>query len=309
MHTQTKGFFSKKSLSILIVSTLICAFISQPVFATPADDLASLSKEQESLDAELSKLAEDIHEVQAEKETCAAELKKAQSVVDNHYASMKERIRYMYEEGDIGMLNIMFSSDSMADFINNVYYVSTINDYDRKMLDEYEAAKLTVTKKQDELAAREQELKELQDDRLAKQEELADEIAQALADMAAAQGVQATVTAAADGTYTLSTAAGDFTWNGSVLTRAGGVNWGPTGKETYYNMNMSGVIQIMRAMGNNDQYWVRSDGVKMLGDYVIVGANLSNHPRGSIVETSLGKGIVCDTGYVSGDHLDIATSW
>ena len=44
----------------------------------------------------------------------------------------------------------------------------------------------------------------------------------------------------------------------------------------------------------------------------MVAANLNVHPRGSIVETSLGLGIVCDTGgFASGNatQLDIAVSW
>lgn len=101
-------------------------------------------------------------------------------------------------------------------------------------------------------------------------------------------------------------------WNGSILTRSAGVNYGPSGKETYYNLNMSGVVKIMRNIGNNDEYWVRDDGCKMLGNYIMVAANLGVHPRGSLVETSLGTGIVCDTGsFASGNstQLDIATTW
>ena len=99
------------------------------------------------------------------------------------------------------------------------------------------------------------------------------------------------------------------TWTGSKLTRAGGVNQGPTGKETYYNLNMAGVVSIMRNMGNNDAYWVREDGVKMLGDYVMVAADLQEHPRGSVVESSLGQAIVVDTGYLEKDQLDVAVAW
>lgn len=101
-------------------------------------------------------------------------------------------------------------------------------------------------------------------------------------------------------------------WTGSVLTASAGVNMGPSGKETYYNLDMTGVISIMRGIGNNDAYWVREDGVKMLGDYVMVAANLQVHPRGSLVATSLGTGIVCDTGgFASGNpnQLDIAVAW
>ena len=101
-------------------------------------------------------------------------------------------------------------------------------------------------------------------------------------------------------------------WNGSKLTKSKGVNYGPSGKETYYNLNMSGVVKIMRNMGNTDEYWVRDDGCKMLGDYIMVAANLSVHPRGSLVETSLGTGIVCDTGGFAKNNpyqLDIAVNW
>lgn len=96
------------------------------------------------------------------------------------------------------------------------------------------------------------------------------------------------------------------------LTASKGVNYGPSGKETYYNLNMSGVVDIMQSMGYNAQYWVREDGVKMYGDYVMVAADLNTHPRGSLVESSLGTAIVVDTGGFAASNpnqLDIATAW
>lgn len=96
------------------------------------------------------------------------------------------------------------------------------------------------------------------------------------------------------------------------LTASKGVNYGPTGKETYYNLNMSGVVDIMKSMGYDEQYWVREDGVKMYGDYVMVAADLNTYPRGSLVESSLGTAIVVDTGSFAASNpnqLDIATEW
>ncbi len=104
-------------------------------------------------------------------------------------------------------------------------------------------------------------------------------------------------------------------YSGPVLTRSAGVVYGPSGKETYYNLDMSGVISIMRGMGfdeNSYPYWVRSDGCKMLGDYIMCAANLNVHPRGTTVESSLGTCLVCDTGgfaYSNPNQLDIATNW
>ena len=101
-------------------------------------------------------------------------------------------------------------------------------------------------------------------------------------------------------------------WKGPVLTRSRGTITGPSGKETYYNLNMDGVVSIMRGMGNDDEYWVRDDGCKMLGDYIMVAADLDLRPRGSLVDTSLGKGIVCDTGSFANSNpyqIDIAVTW
>ena len=103
------------------------------------------------------------------------------------------------------------------------------------------------------------------------------------------------------------------TYKGPVLNRTDGVNYGPNGKETYYNLNMQGVVARMHRLGYTGNYWIRQDGVKMFGDYVMVAANLKKFPRGSIVDTSLGKGIVVDTGgFVyngSGVVFDIAVNW
>lgn len=102
------------------------------------------------------------------------------------------------------------------------------------------------------------------------------------------------------------------TWDGPVLDPFAGTVMGPSGKETYYNMDMSGVIEIMRSMGNTDEYHVSENGCKMLGDYIMCAANLDVHPRGSLVQSSLGMCIVCDTGgFAEYDpyQLDIAVTW
>lgn len=104
-------------------------------------------------------------------------------------------------------------------------------------------------------------------------------------------------------------------WEGPTLTKAKGCIMGPSGRETYYNLNMKNCIKKMRQLGFTQRaypYWIREDGAKMLGPYVMIAANWSIRPLGSIVETSLGWGIVVDTGtfvetYPEG--IDIAVDW
>lgn len=92
--------------------------------------------------------------------------------------------------------------------------------------------------------------------------------------------------------------------NSGVLTPSKGVNWFNGHKETYYNLDMSRVIANAQAMGIQGTYWVREDGVKMYGNYVIVAAQMA---KGTIIETSLGTAIVLD--YCPAGTIDVAVLW
>ena len=106
-------------------------------------------------------------------------------------------------------------------------------------------------------------------------------------------------------------------YTGQVLTPQAGrvTTLDGRGTESYYNLDMSGVVAIMRQQGYSEAeypYWVRSDGCKMLGGYVMCAANFSVYPRGSVVQLTLGQGLVCDTGgFAANDPygFDIAVAW
>ena len=81
-------------------------------------------------------------------------------------------------------------------------------------------------------------------------------------------------------------------------------------RETWYNLDMSRVVaNTDKAMGMSGLYNVRSDGAKCYGPFVIVAADLNLHPRYSLVETSLGTGVVLDAHTTDRDVIDIATDW
>ena len=97
-----------------------------------------------------------------------------------------------------------------------------------------------------------------------------------------------------------------------VLTKSSGVNWFDGHKETYYNLPMKKVVSNAQKKGIEGEYWEREDGAKMLGDYIMIAADQSIHPYGSIVPTSLGDGIVVDTGtfiQTNPQQIDIAVTW
>ena len=101
----------------------------------------------------------------------------------------------------------------------------------------------------------------------------------------------------------------------NTLNRTRGVAYFDGHRETWSNLDMSVVVQYarQRIAGYSDaEYWIREDGCKMLGPYIMVAAHQGIYPYGSLVETSLGTGIVVDTGtfkYSNPFQIDIATDW
>ena len=95
------------------------------------------------------------------------------------------------------------------------------------------------------------------------------------------------------------------------LTRELGRVRGCQEVETWYNLPMDKVVQTMRDRGYTEAdypYYIREDGAKMLGDFIIVAADFNQYRRGSIVMTTLGQAIVCDTGEDL-EGFDIAVEW
>lgn len=106
-----------------------------------------------------------------------------------------------------------------------------------------------------------------------------------------------------------------FVWDGPVLTKRSGTVMGPSGKETYYNLPMQGVVNRMRRLGYDEEnwpYWIRNDGAKMLGNYILCAASFDIRPIGTILDTSRGKAIVADTGSFARSNktqIDLAMQW
>lgn len=60
---------------------------------------------------------------------------------------MKKRIQYLYENGNPSYLELLLTSESMADFLNKSSYAEQMTAYDRNMLEEYIAQKQAVEEK------------------------------------------------------------------------------------------------------------------------------------------------------------------
>lgn len=77
---------------------------------------------------------------------------------DNQYATMKARIKYMYENGDTSFMELLTGSDSLEDLLNQVEYRSQIAAYDDNLLKRYEESCAEVQAKEEAYELRRVEL-------------------------------------------------------------------------------------------------------------------------------------------------------
>ena len=198
----------KRLMSALAVLALLAA-VAEPVCATTISELqqekkeneeqlkninqqisgyvgaqADIGEEIEELDAEIVGLLTDINLIEEaiknkeeEIEVTQADYEAAVAVKDEQYESMKIRIKFMYEQGEISYLQLFTESLNVSDMVNKAEYVEKLYEYDRKRLEEYQATVEEVAALQDKLEEEKSELQtsmyELEDEQAYMEEVLA----------------------------------------------------------------------------------------------------------------------------------------
>ena len=129
------------------------------------DAQEGVEEEISDLDAEMVALLTDINLIQeaiAEKEEDIANTQvaydEAVAEKDEQYESMKVRIKFMYEKGDQSYLQLFLGAQSMSDMMNKAHYIEQLYEYDRTLLEQYEATVQQVAQLQDRLEEEKSEL-------------------------------------------------------------------------------------------------------------------------------------------------------
>ena len=177
----------KKMISFLLTLTMVSGMFVQ-TYATEIDDTKKKAEELEnkkkaaeneksSLADQLKKLAEEMEKTKKKISTKETEISDkedelilAKADEDDQYESMKKRIRYMYENGNTGFVEILCSSKTISEFLNNAEYISTISGYDRNMLVEFQKVVTNVENQEAALQKEYEELQTMQDDLITKQD-------------------------------------------------------------------------------------------------------------------------------------------
>lgn len=120
--------------------------------------IVQLDKEANALQTKIQDLKKDIEAKEAEVDAAEEELAEAQAIADKQYEDMKKRIQYLYENGTPSYLELLLTSDSMADFLNRSTLAAQMTQYDRDMMSAYVAQKEAVEARKAELEEEKTEL-------------------------------------------------------------------------------------------------------------------------------------------------------
>ncbi len=126
--------------------------------------IEKLDKQLNELATEIEKLNTQIKEVDTELALTREELEVAKETVNNQYATMKKRIKYMYENGGQDYIEIIFKADNISSLLNRAEYIEKISEYDKNLLENFKEAKELVAKKETELETKLAKLQELNDE-------------------------------------------------------------------------------------------------------------------------------------------------
>lgn len=122
------------------------------------DELNSLNEQMKHITASMNELEVRIAEKQEEIAEAEKNLIKAQERSDKQYEDMKLRIRFMYENGNASMLEMLLASESIRELLNRTEYISSINNYDRDMLKQFQELQVQIEEQKTALEEDETEL-------------------------------------------------------------------------------------------------------------------------------------------------------
>lgn len=158
----------------LVTTVVISSLFVTPVLAAPStteleNKKASATEEAESLQEQLTELLTKIGKMEeklietGEKIIQAEEdLKEAEEKAEEQYDSMKLRIKYMYENGELSSLETLVSAEDFSDLVNKAEYIQSVHTYDRQKLEELEETEAEIKELKETLESEQKKQQEMQ---------------------------------------------------------------------------------------------------------------------------------------------------
>ncbi|SHJ76077.1 coiled-coil domain-containing protein [Hespellia stercorisuis] len=170
-------------INIGIFCSLALLSTSVPVLATDTGNLenqsSSLQQQLQGINGEILDMSTEIANIEIQVEDTNNAIISTQeqlSIIQNdearQYQEMKSRIQYMYENGNTSLLEMLFSSKNISEFLNSADFIESISSYDREKLVELQTTCSTIEKQQDNLSEQKASLEAMQSELQTKQDSL-----------------------------------------------------------------------------------------------------------------------------------------
>lgn len=115
---------------------------------TKKDNLESyikeIDKDLNSRQKEINKLSNELKEKEGQIAQTEAELQAAEEKAQRQYEGMKERIKYVYENGNNSYIEMILQAKNFSDFLNRAELASQVYEYDKNMLQSFEELKKSI---------------------------------------------------------------------------------------------------------------------------------------------------------------------
>ena len=142
-----------KRTSAFLLSIVLLLVTSFPVSAEKSvgelqSDVSNLNSELKALEKELDSISSKVKETSSRLEQTKKELAIATGQEQAQYESMMLRIKYMYENGNLGAIDMLFTSSCLAEFLSRAEYIVQVTNHDRELLETYAKAREEVADKE-----------------------------------------------------------------------------------------------------------------------------------------------------------------
>ncbi|MDR0957847.1 MAG: peptidoglycan DD-metalloendopeptidase family protein [Clostridiales bacterium] len=97
-------------------------------------EIASLDVALDEAEDALSVVNVNLYETNVLIENTESDLAQTQSLIEGQRQALKERIRYIQENGSVNYLDVLIDSKSVSDFLNRLEYINQIVLYDDSMI-------------------------------------------------------------------------------------------------------------------------------------------------------------------------------
>lgn len=122
-----------------------------------------VDKKIENVSKTMKKLDGQIEDARKELVKLEEQLEIAENLEKEQYETMKKRIKYMYESGGDDYVAMIFSAESLGDFLNRSEYIEKISKYDKDLFSKFVETKNSTEIRRSVMESKVEEIAELKD--------------------------------------------------------------------------------------------------------------------------------------------------